>query len=156
MVNVSKTTNRIRVLPNDSISASTNRSDRRNILPGNFEKITVHIILNVTTAMCKNPLNVTLIRCSSRAWLHHRHSFLQRLSLSRSNLNFGIEEEDMVFDISKFRVVMTHDNEDRRERERETFELELICCYPWRNFTFLYSAFCVRLLCGWIINVCMV
>ena len=43
----------MKILPNDTISASSNRSNRRNVLSRNFEEVTVHIVLEVASAVSR-------------------------------------------------------------------------------------------------------
>lgn len=52
----------IKILPNKTISASTNGSQRRNILSRNLKQVTIDVILHISAAMGENPFNLALTR----------------------------------------------------------------------------------------------
>lgn len=59
-------------LPNDAISPTAHRPNRRNILSWNFKKITIHIILNITSTMSRHSSYIlTMVMTSwARARFH--------------------------------------------------------------------------------------
>ena len=64
-----------RTLPDNTASASTDGTDRRNILSWNFKELSVNVVLNIAASVCRYHFDAMI--CSTRAWFS-RHDAMNQ------------------------------------------------------------------------------